>query len=322
MMKIVIITNKNDITSDFIVRKLQEKKVNFYRLNTEEIGKSINIQLDFTNNSFLIHDTILNCTVNLLDIRSVYFRRPEVNVESDGLTIGEINFLKSEILFTLEGIYRILDNAYWLNNVHDIRKAENKIHQMRLAKSIGFTLPNSFIGNVPEHAFKFYQNNNHKCIIKPIKVGLVQSDKEEGLIFTNEVELTDENKNRIKHFPVYLQEKIVKKGDVRVTVVGNQFFAAFIDSQVSNESMVDWRKCTHPLDHQEISLPDDIITKCLLLMEELNLHFGAIDFILTKPGGFVFLEINPNGQWAWIETRLKYKISETITAILIEESIK
>ena len=58
--------------------------------------------------------------------------------------------------------------------------------------------------------------------------------------------------------------------------------------------------------------------KCLELNSKLKLNFSAIDFILDVEKRLIFLEINPNGQWAWIEKRLGHNISNAITDFLIE----
>jgi len=321
-IKILLITNKTDITTDFIVKNLKHKEIPFYRLNTESLGDFVDIRFNFFLNKYLLLDKALKVEIDLSKIRSVYFRRPEItNISNSSLTEGEKNFIKSEILFTLEGLYRILDNAHWLNSVYDIRNAENKIYQLILAKNIGLCIPNSLITNNPSSAFTFYENNNSSCIIKPIKSGLIQGSKEEGVIFTNKVVLNDQNLARVESCPLYLQSYISKKGDIRVTVVGNELFAAFIDSQTKKESKVDWRKSVQPLKHSRIKLPQNIAEKCLLLTKRLNLNLAAIDFILDKENNFIFLEINPNGQWAWIEKQLNYPISDKIANIIIEKAI-
>ena len=55
---------------------------------------------------------------------------------------------------------------------------------------------------------------------------------------------------------------------------------------------------------------------CIRLLKELNLQFGAIDMIKTPDGSYIFLEINPNGQWAWIETQTGLQISDAIINFL------
>ncbi|HUZ61437.1 MAG TPA: hypothetical protein VMU83_21860 [Hanamia sp.] len=321
-IEILLITNKTDVTTDFIVKSLSNRRIEFYRLNTEEIGISVDVLFNFFQNTYKLFDKNLTVEVDLLKIKAVYFRRPEIRYQFDNsLTEGEVNFIKSEMLFTLEGVYKILNNAYWLNNVYDIRNSENKVFQMMLAKDIGLSIPNSLITNDPTHAYNFYKRNNSSCIIKPIKSGLIEGEKEEGVIFTSHVILNEENINRIEPCPVYLQNLIDKKGDIRVTVVEDELFPAFIDSQVKKEAQIDWRRSAEPLTHSKITLPDDIVTKCLLLTKKLKLNFAAIDFVVDSENNFIFLEINPNGQWAWIEKQLNYPIAEKITTILIEKSL-
>lgn len=319
MKEVLIITNEKDVTSDFIVTKLREKVASFYRFNTDHLGKSVRINFDLEAREYSIYDSISGELIDLSQIKSVYFRRPEVDVNTHGLTDGEVNFLRTELYYTLEGLYSILNKAFWVNSVHHIRGAENKIYQQLLARKIGLIVPNSIITNDPQAALNFYFANKNNCIIKPIRTGMVATaSSEEGIIFTSNLSLSNENATRIKSCPVYLQNHIAKKADVRVTVVGRKIFAALIHSQQEEVSKTDWRKAGFPLSYSRFELPDEIAAKCLRLLEELSLNFGAIDFILDTKNELIFLEINPNGQWAWIEKQLNYKISDEITALLLK----
>ena len=320
--KILLITSKTDITTDYIVRRLRERKKEFYRLNTEDIGQTVQLCFDFSKKSFKIFDFCTNKEIDLLKIKSVYFRRPEINAVFSETTKAEANFIKGELIFTLEGLYKILDDAFWLNNVTKIRNAENKIYQILVASKLGFNIPNSIVTNHSKFAKDFYFDQESYCIIKPIKSGLIEDAEEEGVIFTNRIFLEEKNAERIESCPIYLQRLIDKKGDVRVTVVGDKVFGAFIHSQDLKESQIDWRKAGVPLTHSKIELPKDLIAQCQCLMSELSLNFGAIDFILDKKGNYFFLEINPNGQWAWIERQLDYNISNEITNILVEKTFQ
>jgi glutathione synthase/RimK-type ligase-like ATP-grasp enzyme len=53
------------------------------------------------------------------------------------------------------------------------------------------------------------------------------------------------------------------------------------------------------------------------LMSDMKLQFGAIDLALTQSGNYYFLEINPNGQWLWIEDKLGYPISQAVADWLV-----
>lgn len=320
---ILLITNTTDVTVDFIVRSLRTRGVPFYRLNTDYIGVDTQFCFDFRRHRYIVIDRSLNVEVDLSTVHSVYFRRPEIKVDSTWLSGVEKTFIHNEIVFFLEGLYKILDKAFWLNKVYDIRQAENKLYQLVVAEEVGLMVPCSLVTNIPEHAQEFYDGLGGQAIIKPIKSGLMATDQDGGnsVIFTSQVKLDSDNIERIAPCPTYMQELLVKKADIRVTVVGKEVFAACIHSQSQDESKVDWRKSSEPLEHSRIELPADVQEMCIRLMRRLALNFGALDFVLDAEGNYIFLEINPNGQWAWIENQLKYPISNAITDLLVEKSL-
>lgn len=59
-------------------------------------------------------------------------------------------------------------------------------------------------------------------------------------------------------------------------------------------------------------LPPNVEKQLLGLMKVLDLQFGAIDLIRTPNDEYIFLEINPNGQWLWIEDQLGLAVSRAI----------
>lgn len=116
--------------------------------------------------------------------------------------------------------------------------------------------------------------------------------------------------------PVIFQEKIDKKCDIRVTVIGQQIFAAEIMASHS-KFILDWRASEiEKLEYRVHKLPGTIEAKCLSLVKELGLTFGAIDLALTDKGDYFFFEINPNGQWAWIEPKTQLPLTGTLVDLL------
>ena len=93
-------------------------------------------------------------------------------------------------------------------------------------------------------------------------------------------------------------------------MVGQNVFSAGVNSQTRESTKTDWRK--EKLEFFIEDIPVEIKEKCILLVKNLNLKFGAIDLIKDKNGNYIFLEINPNGQWAWIENETGLKISDSI----------
>lgn len=321
MTKILLVTNQSDLTTDFVVKKLKEEKIEFYRFNTEELTKTIFLSLKLRAQSYEIFDSRLRQWIDLHSFSAVYFRRPELpEISGTDLTDAEKYFVRGELMLSLEGIYKLVRSAYWVSPLYSIRQAENKIYQLEVAQSLGFVIPETIVTNKREHFTEFYQENNADCIIKPLKSGLVEDGTNQKLIFTSILESIPQASDEIESCPQLFQRNIHKKADVRVTVVGAKVFATAIHSQKTVETRIDWRHGETPLEHTTIELPDNIQSKCVELTRYLGLRFGAIDLILDKQGKFIFLEINPNGQWAWIEKRTGYPISSEIVNLLRDES--
>lgn len=318
---LLVISNKEDITTDFIVNKLNIQAIPYFRLNTEDLFSRYSISFDFTREQFFIIDRNKDITLDLTLVKAVYFRRPIIpSVSQLDLSIGESHFIYQEYIATLDGLYRVLDDRFWVSKIYSIREAENKIYQILLAKRLGFSIPNSLITTEALAAKRFISENSSNCIIKPIRTGFIDDQGAERVIFTSKLGPTDISAlNDISDCPIYLQNNIPKIADLRVTVVGDTVFAAKINSQSQKESSIDWRKGdTLSLAYEQCTLPNKLHQQCLELVKTLGLQFGAIDFALDSTKNFVFLEINPNGQWAWIENRVGYNISGELINLLLK----
>lgn len=312
---ILLVTNKRDLTTDYIVRRLTEKKITFTRLNTEDLPKcKIELGINGVDDWKIIID---NKTLLGSEIKAAYFRRPEIpSVEAANLSASELEYVQNEWLAILKNLYWRLEGK-WLNSPTDIFLAEDKAKQLVIAKSIGFLIPSTCITN--NHETIDLLQSEMSIIAKPLKHALL-SGSHEKVIFTTRIEpITNSDSDSIKLAPMIAQNEILKKYDVRVTVVANKVFATSIWSQEYQETTIDWRKGSNTnLKHRIIDLPNELQSKCTLLVSMLNLKFGAIDFICDANNNFWFLEINPNGQFAWIENKTNHPISEAIVNELVK----
>ena len=315
-MAILIITNKTDVTVDFVIKKLQDQGISYYRFNTEDLFQHVSFTFDFNYNRFWLYDDIKKIEYSVHDFTAVYYRRPKLpEYDSDEqLTDGEQRFLKTEAYYTLEGFYKLLSDKFWISPVFSIREAENKFYQLLIAQKIGFKIPPSIATNMPSE-FRNFMNRYSHCIIKPVYCGRIQDSKSPQIIYTSTLKKPADELS-IRCSTAYIQQKIDKEYDVRVTVVGGRIFAVAIYSQELDETETDWRRGEHILKHERIELPREVSSKCFELLALLKLNYGAIDLIKTKNGEYYFLEINPNGQWAWIERQTGFDISGAIVDLL------
>jgi glutathione synthase/RimK-type ligase-like ATP-grasp enzyme len=118
------------------------------------------------------------------------------------------------------------------------------------------------------------------------------------------------------------QEQIPKALELRVVIVGNELFAAAIASQKFEQSRYDWRRQVLSLvdDWQPYSLPQEVEAKLLSMMNYFGLNYGAIDLILTPDNRYVFLEINPCGEFSWLDHAVGLPISQAIANLLLRQS--
>jgi len=317
---ILLITNKDDITTDFIVNRLNKIGADYYRFNTEDLVTNVGVNLDIEKDEYYLIDQMTDSSINLSKVKSVYYRRPGApHLIVDSLSNGEIEFIKTETYYLLEGIYKILKDKFWISPITSIREAENKIYQLLIARNIGFEIPKSLITTSRKNVDSFFSVLKGNCVIKPIKCGRLNDPQKPRVIFTSLITKDDIRfMDGVCYCPTYLQNEIKKAADIRVTVVGRKVFPAKILSQEFQETTVDWRKGENSkVRHERIELPSEIEGKCIELIRRLNLQFGAIDFALDKDLRYIFLEINPNGQWGWIEKRLGYNISGEIVNLLL-----
>lgn len=305
---ILIISHKEDYTTDFLVNILNKRNLPYFRLNTDDIGIRHKITYSSDSNNSISLDGYTN-------FNSVWFRRTKPpNLEFS--RHNEQAFFIKDFRSFLKNLWLSLDIKNWVSYPEHIYKAENKLYQLQIAQSLNFKIPKTIISTDKVEIKNFYKNNNGRLIIKPLSGGRFIENGKPKLIFTNKV-IEDhilENSGFVS-FPMIFQEEILKEYELRVTVVGDQVFSAKVDSQSNINTKTDWRK--DRIKFYKYNLPNEISEKCIELVSALNLKFGAIDLIKTK-SSYVFLEINPNGQWVWVENDTGLKISDAIIKYLTE----
>lgn len=312
---LLLVTNRRDITIDYVVAELKRRQTQFFRLNTEEMPAARCTMAAFPRDAWSL--SFGERELKGADVRAAYFRRPAVpTCNANIIDAGERAYAEAEWGALLKGLYSRLEGM-WLNAPFDIFAAEDKPKQLMLASEIGFNVPQVLITNDITSVREIIRSG--PAIGKPLRQALINGEQER-VIFTTRLEhLNDRDEDAIAQAPFIVQAEIKKQYDVRVTVVGSQFFATAIRSQEHEETTVDWRQgCRPDLKHERIELPRVVEDQCAALMKRLNLRYGAIDFICDQQGKLWFLEINPNGQWAWIENLTRYPIAAAIVDELEE----
>lgn len=312
----LLITNKRDITSDFIVAEMNHRNMDVTRWNTEDI---CDYKLTIFPNENRFKLSHVDFTLDSDDIDSAYYRRPGPPEIPEYITDrNERIHCSLQWDATLKGAYEIIDRCF-LNSPSAIATAESKVRQLLAARRIGFRVPDTIVSNCPNQIRQLGKNNH--TVSKCISRSLIEGNNERVIFTEITPNITDENNKEIEASPFITQSLVKKTYDIRATVVGHRVFAARIHSQDDPETQIDWRKGTNVSMKQElIELDQKTERMCIDLVQQLNLTFGAIDLILDEKGEIWFLECNPNGQWAWIEHRTGANVSAAIVDALIQKS--
>jgi hypothetical protein len=110
--------------------------------------------------------------------------------------------------------------------------------------------------------------------------------------------------------PWLVQEYVAAAADVTVVFVRGELFAFELDRARFVERAADWRVVSLEPGGEAWRphvLPPDTAAAVRTLMGRLALDYGRIDLLCRAPGGgrgeYAFLEVNPHGEWGWLDPR-------------------
>ena len=224
---------------------------------------------------------------------------------------GKWAFLETQkasdwILSSLEAIY--------INDPIEIIRASNKLKQLKRARDLGISVPETLITSEQRLLEKFVEK---ETIYKPISRPTEENAGGDFVIYTNIVDKKDIDPKSIECKLSLFQRYIPKKYEIRTYVIGNECLSAEIHSQKSELSKTDWRKYdianTPYYPHQ---LPSEVSERLINLTKSFNLDYSAIDLIVTPQDEYVFLELNPQGMWLWVETLTGLPITKKLASLI------
>jgi hypothetical protein len=224
-------------------------------------------------------------------------------------------FSLREWLATLDSMSVLHKDCTWVNSRAANTLALNKMHQLEIASRLGFLVPKTLVSNNAKRVRHFISSlNGHRCIHKTAMPYICPDGKQKYTSFIDSG-IVDAYVAEVERCPSIYQEYVRPKFELRITAVGDQFFAARIDKK--NVIEPDWRREIMDDIYARFELCDKSKQRLVNLQRAFGLTFAAYDFLVNEDGEFVFLEVNPAGQWLWIEERLDLPISRALAQCLV-----
>lgn len=317
---ILILTDQFDRHADLVAEHLSDAGSHIARMNLDTASLRQTRITACSINNWTVDLGSSGTQFKTSDISVVWLRRPfvELNLEEQAEQNTDSRIWRGEWNKSLLGMYLSLRDIPWLNPIRSAYRSENKYLQMLVAKELGLNLPSTIVSNDRTQLIDFAEEHGNVMLKLMNQEFYCTGPNEYKGLFANKITALDlDDFSGPEENPVVLQKYIEKDYEVRYTVVGEEHYVCKIESQKSAIAKDDWRRydiANTP--HTQIAPPPHINEAVTEFMKRLELPFGALDFIVTPSGDWYFLEVNPMGQWLWIEDLTGLRISQSIATWL------
>ena len=244
--------------------------------------------------------------IALSDVTRIWWRRsrpPTINPVVEDAQVRR--FCAGEARELVRGI--MLAGVPVTNDPAAEQRAGSKILQLTIAARVGLPVPPTVVSNDHDRLRAFLVAHP-RSVIKTLRCDYVTSIPTRVM---REQDLSDPT--AVSLAPVIVQALVDCEADVRVCIFGEQIFAAAMRRPDRNEN-VDWRLTASGW--EPLELPTVVSQRLRKALDELGLETGSFDLRLTSDGTFVFLEVNPSGQFLFLEVDAGLPVSEAMAAHL------
>lgn len=316
-MTVLILADELDISADAMVRELTNRDVPVFRTDMSRFPQSLAVDATFRSGRWEGWVNGPSRSLDLAGVRSVWYRAPTTFQFPAGLSPSERQHAYNEAKLGFGGVLLSLP-ARWVNHPGREADAAYKPVQLATAARCGLTVTNTLVTNMPEAVRRFAAA--HGDVVTKM-FGAVAILEQGGRSVAHTDRLTPALLDDLRGIEVtahQFQRWVPKAHESRVVVVGSHQFAVAIRAG-SEAAYVDWRTDYDNLTYERVDPPELVTAGIRALMRELGLAFGALDFVITPDGEWVFLEVNSGGQYGWLEDHTGIPVTATLADLLAEE---
>jgi ATP-GRASP peptide maturase of grasp-with-spasm system len=332
---ILIFSISNDYATAEVIKRLKHLDQEVVRINRDDnVYKFYKI----TDKEILFKNLKQQKTYNLLNAKSCWWRRrglsknhflldkERISFKANGFNLdslinGSWSLTSTETNDLIDFIQTKIYQTCTINIGSPWRYDLNKLKVLRIAEKYGINTPKyEIISNLNQIEHNDFSTD--KFVTKAICEGVYKTtDKHHFYSYTESYNTEDfsEEKNNISIFPSLIMEQIEKELEIRSFFLDGSFYSMAIFSQINEQTKVDFRKYDEvkPNKCEAFQLPKKIEEKLKKVYKAFNLNSGSADLVLDKNGNYIFLEINPVGQYHMTSDPCNYNIDNVIANYLI-----
>lgn len=318
--RILVLTADLDPTADLVLQRLLDDQIGFVRLDPVNFPTMLTLGARLTAGQWAGRLSGRR-HVDLSAVRAVYYRRPGTPQPAARLGEEQRSWCRRQAEHGLLGVLHALPDVRWINDPRAADAADSKPVHLAVAARCGLAVPPTLVTNDPGQVADFATAAGGRIVVKALDARPPVDDtgRPTGVLYTTEVPpplWSDPGIGLTAHLFQQLVEP--KSHDVRVTAVGDRLFAVAIHTD-SKAAALDWRADYSALTYHVCTVPDAVRSGVYELMTHLGLVFAALDFVIGPDGTWWAVDINPSGQWGWLELQTGVPISRALADLLKEQ---
>jgi ATP-grasp ribosomal peptide maturase len=315
---VLILAAERDLSADVMVRLLDERGVAVFRADVGWFPQRLALDAELHDGRWIGRLATAHREVPLQDIRSVWYRSPSSFRFPCAMSQVERRHAGHEAKLGLGGVLGSLP-VLWVNHPGRHADAGHKPRQLVAAAAAGLEVAPTLVTNEPAAVRRFVARSGTAGVVTKMlgapaigeqggrRIALTQRLRPSDLADLRGVELTAHQ----------FQWWTSKREEARVIVIGSQVYAVAIRAG-SAAARIDWRADYDSLRYAHIELPVDVERGIRSVMNQLNLVYGAFDFVISPEGRWIFLEVNPGGQFGWLEHETDLPLTAAVADLLVQ----
>jgi ATP-GRASP peptide maturase of grasp-with-spasm system len=324
---VLILSSTSDLSTFDVIKWLDYFEVPWVKLDSSIKLNLIRLDVNQGESSFVL-ETPTGERINTNELTGFWYRRSEfglnysaelLGLEEDELAKNIQQHLHYELSYLTKELHQLLSKK---SKISDLRFSEpGKLEMLEAAKQVGIAIPPTLLTTSKIEFLNFKEKHGKvvsKAIQRSARFELMDNERRiEFLCYTEEM---SEEELPTYFFPTLFQKKLAKVFELRIFYLNENFYSMAIFSQEDQQTEVDFRNYNFEKPNRTVPflLPIDLQKKLIQLMKNLHLKSGSIDMVLTEEGDYVFLEVNPVGQFGMVSSPCNYELSKLIAETLIQ----
>ncbi|MCW3465790.1 grasp-with-spasm system ATP-grasp peptide maturase [Chitinophaga nivalis] len=326
---ILILSRQDDGSTAMVIQWLLAYKKEYLRLNADTHTTTFHY-FDINKRELIVEQD--GKMINLYDATSLWYRRRGLSMKSVPIDYSlhkkpvipdDADFhqehLKTEMSTLLDFIY--LNVAQHSKTVlGGYRTSQvNKFEVLQIARDAGLTIPESYIMTRKKDVQNLLEKTHIGLVTKAMGNGVYHFTKKRGYYsYTEKITPAVLDAMPETFFPSLIQVQVKKKYELRIFYIKGEYYAMAIFSQHDKKTTVDFRKYNLEKPNRQVPylLPVKVQQQLTTVMDALQLDSGSIDIIVDEHNDYVFLEVNPIGQFGMTSIPCNYYLERRIAQLL------